>query len=167
MDNLKLGDKVWYASIKTIEKSVVCPECFGKKYLTVILGDDSQVTIDCAGCSKGCEPPRGVVFYWSSDINVSLVEIEKIEIRKDKVEYGFNGYCIANSDYIFTTKKEAEIKAKELSKEHNKKELERIYRKEKNNHTWAWNVHYHQRCIKACEKDLLYHKAKIEWIITK
>ena len=50
----------------------------------------------------------------------------------------------------------------ELAKEHNQEELAKIYRKEKNNHTWSWNAHYHRDCIRRAEKDLIYHKAKLE-----
>ena len=161
MKPFKIGDKVWYASRKTINKSIVCPECFGKKALTVILGDDSTVSIDCAGCASGYDPPKGYVTFWEQSVNVSEEIIQKIIIEIDKVEYGFNNCYSTDEKNIFLIKEDAEKRASELAEEHNKEELEKIYRKEKNNHTWSWNVHYHRNCIRNCERDLIYHKAKL------
>jgi len=157
-----IGDKVWYAKTGTKEKSVECPECFGKKFLTVILGDNSKVTIDCAGCARGYEPPKGYVIYYEWGVDVREVTIQRMEIKPDEVTYGFWDCYSAETDRIFSTKEEAEKRALELVEEHNKEELARIYRKEKNNHTWSWNVHYHRDCIRRAEKDLIYHKAKLE-----
>ena len=157
----KMGDKVWYANAGVVEKSVICPECFGKLYLTVILGDDSKVTIDCAGCSRGMQPSTGRISYYEWKVDVKEVTVERIEIKQDGVTYGFwNHYC-ADNDKIFSTKEEAEKRALELVEEHNKEELEKIYRKEKNNRTWSWNAYYHRDCIRRAEKDLIYHNAKL------
>jgi len=162
----KIGDKVWYASRQTTRKSVICPECFGKKYLTVILGDDSQITIDCVGCASGYDPPTGSCSYYEHGANVSLVVIGRVEINSDYIEYGFNrvGGCmsIAKDTEVFPTKKEAEIRAEELAEESNKEQLAKIHRKEKNNRTWAWHVHYHRRQIRDAEKTIEYAKQKLD-----
>jgi len=57
MSNTKynIGDKVWRATSGTEEKKVLCPECFGKTFLTVILGDNSQVKIWCVSCTVRSE----------------------------------------------------------------------------------------------------------------
>ena len=157
-----IGDKVWYAQRKTIEEMVECPECFGKKYLTVILGDDSRVMINCAGCASGYLSSRGYIFYRKQDIDVSLVTIERVEINPDYVEYKFNNCYIAKDIDIFPTKEQAEIKAKELAEEHNKKEIEKIYKKEKHNHTWAWHVYYYRDMIRRAEKDIERAKRKLD-----
>jgi len=162
MNKFNIGDKVWYARTGGTQKTVICPECFGKKFLTVILGDDSQVTIDCAGCAMGFEPPKGYVTYWEWGVDVKEVVIERLEIEKDKIEYGFLDCYRAESNRIFPTKEEAEKRALELAEEHNKEELARIHRKEKNNHTWAWNAYHHRDCIRRAENDLVYHKAKLD-----
>ena len=161
-----LEDRVWHASRTGVEERVVCPECFGKKYLTVILGDDSQVTIDCAGCASGYDPPKGYVTYRKQDVDVSQVTIDRVEINPDYVEYGFDragcGIRIAKDTEIFATKEEAEIRAKELSEEWNKEQHDKIHRKEKNNRTWSWHVHYHRRQIRDAEQTIEYAKAKLD-----
>jgi len=92
---------------------------------------------------------------------VAEVEIEKVEQTATEVKYGFRGCYHADQDCMCDTKEEAEAKALELAEKHNQEELDRIYRKEKHNRTWAWNAHYHRDCIKRAEKDLLYHTAKL------
>ena len=161
-----IGDKVWYAGRTSTQEQVVCPECFGKKYLTVILGDDSKVTINCAGCASGYDPPRGYVTYYKQHIEVSQVTICKVEINPDYVEYGFDSFgggCrIAKDTDLFPTKEEAEIRAKELAEEWNKEKLAQIHRKEKNNRTWSWHVHYHRGQIRDAEKTIERSTAKLD-----
>ena len=162
----QIGDKVWYANRESIQEKVTCPECFGKKYLTVILGDDSKVTIDCAGCASGYEPPKGYVTYYKQDVDVRLVIIDRVEINPTYIEYGFGRVgCarhIAKDTDLFATKEEAEVRAKKLSKEWNKERLDRIHKKEKNNHTWSWHVHYYRSQIRDAEKTIKYANAQLD-----
>jgi len=153
MDIRNIGDKVWVASRKSTQESIECPECFGKKYLTVILGDDSKVTIDCAGCSVGYDPSKGYILYHKLVHDVFFVAIVRVEITPGRVKYYFDDY-IAGDDIVFDTKEEARVKAKLLAEEWNKAELEKVHRKEKNNRTWSWHVHYYRKKIRDAEKDI-------------
>jgi len=163
----KIGDKVWFAQIKSGEDKVLCPECFGKKYLTVILGDDTRVSIECVGCKRGYNEPTGYVYYFKRFVDVFLVTIERMEIEKDKVEYGFNGCYQTKESRLFIDKESAEKEAARLIEELNKEELAKIYTKEKHNHNWAWNVYYHRNCIKKAQHELEYHTAKLNYAKTK
>lgn len=161
LPELKIGDRVWYAQQKTVSKDVVCPECLGQKALTVTLGDGSTVSIDCAGCALGYEPPRGYVSYWDHIADVCLVTIDRVEATADKIEYGFNGCYRADAENLFTTEEQANIRALELAEKWNKEQLDRINQKEKNNHTWSWHVHWHRSQIRKAKKDLEYNEAKL------
>ena len=162
MSKYKIGDKVWYAQRKSITKTVICPDCFGQRALTVIKGDDSRVSIGCAGCRIGFKDPTGYINYWSQEIDVSEVTIETIEETALKTEYGFRNCYRTEETELFTNKEDAEKRALVLAEEHNQKELDNINQKEKHNHTWSWNACYHRNCIKNAERDLIYHKAKLE-----
>lgn len=160
----KMGDTVWFASANSSQKSEPCPDCFGKRYLTVIKGDGEQVTIDCAGCASGYDPPKGFVTYWKWAVDVELVTIDRVEITPKGVTYGFSGFrgrYSADEERLFNTKEEATAKAQLISEEHNAEEIAKIHRKEKHNHTWSWNACYHRRCIKDAEKQLAYHTEKL------
>ena len=167
--DFKLGDKVWHASFDTVKKTAVCPECFGKKYLTVILGDDSKVTINCRGCASGFEQPKGYINYWEWQAKIEQVTIAGMDINQERdTEYRFhysggdNCYSYRTSKYtIFSTKEEAERKGKELAEEHNKQELQKIHRKGKHNSDWAWDVHYYRQQIRSAEKEIIQFTEKL------
>jgi hypothetical protein len=165
--NYHIGDKVWFANRKVVQKRELCPDCFGELALTVIKGDGSKVSIECAGCASGFEPPKGYVTYYAHEVAVTEVIIDKIELTSTSVEYYFHEQFSPDHNYytrhgdIFDTKEEAEKRAEELAKQHNQEELDQIYRKEKHNRTWSWNAHYHRDCIKRAEKNLAYHTAKL------
>ena len=164
---LKIGDKVWYAQRKTVRETLVCPDCFGKKALTVIKGDGSQVSIACARCSQGYDPPEGVVFHHKQIMDVSQVMIDRVEQTVAGTEYGFRDCYRAPETDLFVSKKGAEKRAQELAEEHNQKEIARVNQKEKCNRTWAWHVYYHGQAIKNAKKDLAYHTARLNVAKTK
>ena len=163
----RIGDKVWYAQRKGVERQELCPDCFGQRALTVIKGDGSQVSIPCVACIRSYDEPTGYVNWHGHVVDVSEVEIEKVEQTKEGVTYGFHGCYRADQGSMFDTKEEAEVRALELAEKHNQEELARIYQKEKHNHTWAWNAHYHRDCIKRAERDLVYHTAKLNYAKVK
>ena len=162
MAKYQIGDKVWYAQRKSVSKKMLCPECFGQKTLTVILGDGSHVSIDCAGCASRYEPHTGYVAYNEAITDVSEITIDRIEETTSETEYGFSGCYRIKENEMFINKEGAEKRALELAQEHNKEVMEGINRKEKNHRTWSWHVHYHREFIRRIEKDLVYHKSKLE-----
>lgn len=161
MITYSMGQHVWWASCQSKQKWLTCPDCCGKKFLTVILGDDSQVTIDCAGCAAGYEPPRGVVFIYEYAAEVHYDEITGLEINEKETRYRFGSYMI-DRENVFDSKELAEARAAQLMDEHNKEEAERFKRKDKDTRTWAWHVHYHRAEVKRAIHALDYHTAKLE-----
>lgn len=156
-----IGQKVWYAERDVKRERVRCPECFGLKVLTVILGDQSEVTIDCAGCSSGIEKPKGFLEYFKQSASCHQITITKIEIKSEGAEYGCHECYSLKEDELFLNQESAEIRALELAEEWNRGELDKINRKEKNDRKWSWHVHYHRKCIRDAEKALIYHNAKL------
>ena len=156
-----LGDKVWWAWGTRKEEWVQCPECFGLKYLTVILGNQSEVTIECEGCKRGYLGSLGNVSYWKQTAEAKLVTINRIEINRDgETEYGTTeSYCVKENDLFSVGERElAEIRALELTNQHNIEEENKIKNKVKQSRSWSWHVHYHRERIRTAEKDIEYHK---------
>ena len=167
-----IGDTVWYATASTVKKSLLCPECFGKKYITVILGDETTIKIPCVSCTKRDQfsyedYPTGYINYYEFQAKSEQVVITRVEIDVDKIEYGFNGNYRADNDKIFETESEAVAKAIQLADKHNQEEIEKIKTKEKPERTWSWNVHYHRDSIKKAERELEYHRKKLEYALPK
>ena len=160
-NEFNIGDTVWFARCKSIKKHIPCDACQGQKYLTVFMGDGSQVTIDCAGCQSGYDPPTGYVVFYESVADSVCTKIDRINITADGVEYitteGYSG-----KDCMFATKEEADLKAAELGKEYEAERKHRLeHTKENDKRTWAWNASYHRRKIKENQKQVEYHTAKL------
>jgi hypothetical protein len=169
----KVGDKAYLASMEYHQETVVCPDCAGKKYLTVILGDGTELSIDCCTCQSGYDPPRGYVNYHSYRpmSEVQEITIDGVEYRKDgdnyvATEYQYNksssSWRTAKSNQVSANKAEAQLRAEMMAREASEEALKDFLSREKPNHTWAWNATYHRRCMKQALKDYEYHKAKIE-----
>lgn len=160
-----IGYKAWWATCKTTEEWIKCQECFGLKYLVVILGDQTEVKIECEGCRRGYLGSLGSVSYWKHSATAELVTIERVEIKKDGIEYGVNGsYCVNETELFAEGERDlAEIRALELSEQWNKEQEAKIYKKVKDHRSWSWHVHYHRDCIRKAEKDIAYHKSCLDY----
>lgn len=168
-----IGDKVWHVKCGTHRVYVTCPDCNGTGQLTVIMGDGSQVSITCS-CSEYAGIHEGVIrgkvshYEWDADVEsgvISGIDIDTTRVREPVVEYRISiSSCsayIVNDTTAFSTKEEAFEYAKKLAEEHNNQEREEVYKKEKPNHTWAWNATYHRRQIASLKKQLEHHESKL------
>src|ERR1035437_9038583 len=81
METYAIGQELFWAKLETVEMHIQCPDCFGKRFLTVILGDDSKVTIECSGCRSGYDQPRGYVSVHQYRHFVVTGKITGIEIK--------------------------------------------------------------------------------------
>jgi ribosomal protein L24 len=157
-----IGDTVYVPKYGNLKKYITCPHCLGNRYLVCILGDGTQVTFDCECCRVGLENPGKMAIYeW--DAAVDSVVLSGIEIREDngkqKTRYMYGCWSF---DDAFATYDEALAFAKIKVIEHAKDEQKRIeQRKETATKSWAWNVTYHRDRVKSCEKDLAYHKQRL------
>lgn len=160
-----IGDIVWVASAAPVETWVPCPHCFGKKSLTVIFGDGSQASIDCAGCSQGYESPKGVVVLHEYKARVEPNTITGMDARQHngKMEVTYWSGCGGfNEENAFGSIEDAQKRANTLIDE--KQAEEKIafeQRKERHDKTWSWNATYHRQRIKEAQKALEYHTAKL------
>lgn len=167
MSKFNLGDRVFIVRQGQTNKYATCPDCQGNRYLTVIMGDDSRVTIPCTGCQYGYENPRGVVRYYEYASEIEVGTIGAVKIVDDTFEYevpasGGAYWCKQESE-VFATREEAEAYGKVLIAEHNKEALENIKKKHKDHRSWAWNATYHRKCIREAEKQIEYHSARLDW----
>ena len=150
-----MGDKVWVAASENYQESIVCLDCFGKKELTVIMGDDSRVIIPCTGCSSGYNPPTGFMQHYQYRATVQEKTITGIEIRSDReTEYQVDNNHHYKESYCFDSKEQAEKKATELVEQHNKEEKDKLYSKAKQNKSWNWNATYYRGKIRDAEKTI-------------
>jgi len=60
----KIGDVVYFASAGQRQVDIPCPVCFGKREVTLILGNGDSVELPCDYCGKGYDGPRGYVLEY-------------------------------------------------------------------------------------------------------
>lgn len=153
-----LGDTVWLAQTESKEEHIVCDTCFGKMYITAILGDGSEVTIPCEGCKRGYWGPTGSETYWKQEAKVFSGPVSGIEITPEGVEYKIpteeGGNWVMKDTEIFSTEEEAQERAKVLSEEITQKAKDSLKNKVKDTKSWAWHVSYFKGIIKRSQEEL-------------
>ena len=150
LKELKYGDKIWCAMYNRHEHvAVVCPVCFGKREVTLILGNDDHVVLPCAYCSCGSAPPTGMVKEYQTVAKPELRAITKIEIKQtSKGEERRYNTChnYWDDSLIFQTEAEAAKKAVGLAAKDMEEQVTRAKNIKKNHwHNYSWNAGYHMR----------------------
>ena len=160
-----VNDSVWYACCRRGETQKQCPVCFGKLFVTVILGNDEQIRTPCDYCGKGYDGPQGVVteFEWSAKPMFCM--ITSVETRSDggkvAVRYGLTEAGSAEDDLIFDTRDEAAVRCEEETAKFNEMERKRRdHSKENAAKTFSWHVGYHRRAVARAKHDLEWHSAR-------
>lgn len=157
-----IGDGCWRATWTSRQYPVTCPDCLGSGRLRVIMGDESVVSIECAGCQRGYDAPTGTVLIYERKPRAEAGTVRGMEITGEKIEYIVNdGWRVLEAD-LFDNEQAALALATIRATEEDKRELDNIQQKEKPTHTWSWNAHYHRREIKDAERRLTYHRSKLE-----
>ena len=166
MAKFGIGDEVWSAQFsRGIPVRVTCPVCYGKRNVTLILGNGDSVELPCDYCGKGnLGVPTGydTEYQTINDPEQIIIEGINVEIRGsgEKVEYRA-GHRIYYDENLFSTREEAVLRSDELRKEYEESEKKRAdYIKADVKKSFAWNAGYHLRNIKQYEKQIEYHKGK-------
>jgi hypothetical protein len=162
----QIGTNVFRAAFENKPFDVPCPNCWGDKYLTVILGDKSQVTVECTGCKIGYEPPRGTIVLYQSIPVVHKDIIVGIELRRfgngeERYVYQLQNYYGVEETNIFLDRTAAEIRAQEFAQQAGEEALKQFFSKEKDRDSWARNATYHCNCLKHAQMEVNYHQAKL------
>lgn len=167
LPSYSIGDVVWRATADVHEHRVVCPDCAGSSRLRVILGDDTEVSIECENCKRGFERASGSVIEWVHSPRAVRATISKIRMENDTIEYGSSDSYYLAPENVFQTETDAMARAEELAADWAAQERARIYRKEKDHRSWGWNATYHRRAIKEANRQLAYHTAALSWASKK
>ena len=159
----EIGQEVWWARFETSESSVECPDCAGKRHIRCIMGDGTEVTIDCQNCQVGYEEfSRGRVKTYDRTPRAEKTVITGMDVTSTKTEYRVPTSYIVPEDRLFETEESALAAAQVLASNASREELDRIGHKEKDGKSWAWNATYHRGCIKRAQKDIEYHTKKLD-----
>lgn len=159
-----IGDKAyWIESNTNYGKKIPCPMCFGKRFITLILGDDSQAQIECGFCSHGLERPSGFANTWEPAAIIHSGVITGVSNREGtKYEIG---RCNLFAHELYSTEDEAklvqEVKLKEVTEQAERWFKESFIRAKKQQ---IWSAGYHRNCIKSAERTISWHQLRLNMI---
>ena len=158
----EFGQVVFIARASSHDRQEIpCPVCYGKRRVTVILGNDEQVSIECEYCSHGCNPASGRASEWKPWSSVVETTVTGIKLEHGK-------WCIECAAYvgsdaeIFTTREAAEEARIVMF-------AAAIERAQACNHSMkyngrkrlSWHVGYHRAAVRRAQHDLEYHGRKV------
>lgn len=163
----QLGQIVhWINSSCNYQKQIPCPMCFGKRFVTITLGDGSQIESMCGMCDRGIEHATGTATVWEPSAVVEAVTIQGISTR-DGVQYEI-GYRTVREHELFATQEEADI-ACAIELKRVKAQAEQYYKDNFRTCTkkQIWSAGYHRSCIEREERSIEWHKMRLGLIKDK
>jgi len=157
-----IGDEVWWARCDNRNVTKTCPICFGKRQVTLILGNNDILTLPCNYCGIGFGEPSGHIDEWEYISQPELIAISEVHVNKtqdgDKVEYRYGSWCPYTAD-LFNTREEAMFRCEEKIIKLKKEQQTRAeHIKGDKNKSYSWNAGYHQREAKRHEENAIYHR---------
>ncbi len=160
-NKIKIGDTIYVSKFGREQIKRDCPVCFGKRAITLILGNDDSVKMPCEWCGRGCDPPCGYVTEWRMIAGVETVVVSQIRTRQtaveNEIEYQAGSYIYYTKD-VFSTEEEALAESNRRAKQHNlDQETKAEHIKGKPDKNYSWNAGYHMRESKKAEGKVEYH----------
>jgi hypothetical protein len=157
----EIGQEVWITRYEPVETSVECEDCGGTGRLRVMFADDSIVSIDCANCGPGYNPPTGRKRVFDRTAVAFQTVITGVEVGRGKTEWRTAASYVVEDENIFDNEADCLARGKVLAAEADREERERVNRKEKDGKSWGWHAIYHRREIKRAQEQIEYHTKKL------
>lgn len=162
----EVGQEIWIGDFHPLAPThVTCPDCGGTGRLRVTFHDETQVSIDCSNCAPGLDAPTGKITIYQQEIRARQASICGFENAHGKTRWHVDGtdcsYRIIEDEDAFASEAEAIAWAAQRQGRYEEDQRKKIFSKEKDTKTWAWNASYHRNRIKAAQKEIEYHTAKL------
>jgi len=160
----QIGDVIyWVESHTHYGKSIPCPMCFGKQFVTIILGDGSETKSECGMCSHGLDRATGQAKTWDAVALICSGEITGVSTREG-IKYEV-GYKSVYQHECFDSKELAEVERDKKQKECERRRDEWFKESFINcKKSQIWNAGYHKGCIEYNERQIEWHKARLGMI---
>ena len=168
----KIGDIVWVGNVSTEAKQIPCPVCFAKKVVTLILGDDSHVELDCKFCQRGFGDATGYIpstyYFVGSAIQKTITGVDtRQDNHETKITYWFGGIGY-DKRKIADTKEDAIAKAEVEAIESNlRATIATEERKHHEHKTYSWNAGYYLQRAESSLKDHEAYTKKAKFMQSK
>lgn len=161
-----IGQTLWLPSHAPVEEMVSCPVCAGQRFVTLILGDGEHVRIPCEGCGIGFDGPRGVVKEYTYTPTVRAFVIAAVvrfdeDSGRQRWTLRADDGSVADFGDLRAIESEAMAVAEANAKAQYERNMESRVRKKKDKRG-GWTVLYHRQCIADLERQLAWHRAKVQ-----
>lgn len=159
-----IGETVyWVESHIHHGKSIPCPMCFGKRFVTIILGDESRTESECGMCSHGLDRATGQAKTWEASATIYSGIITGLSTREGmKYEVGYKSVyqheCF-NSELEAIPTRDKKLKEAEAQRDQWFKDSFVNCKKSQ-----LWSAGYHRSCIKDAERKIEWHQARLGMI---
>jgi len=155
-----IGDKVWTARLEHREFTETCPDCLGKKTVTLLLENGDKHLLECHTCNPGgYQPSRGYVVKTQYQASAKESVINSMEVTAEKTTYRFYNWSCSE---VYETEEAAKAAAEFLRAERENEDFKCfVWKKEDSRRTWAWNCSYFRAQIKNAKRDLAYAEARL------
>jgi hypothetical protein len=95
----------------------------GTRTITVIMGSGEELTVDCAFCAPGFDPPRGQVKEYYFAHAPTKILLRRVSVEGDKVRYGPDSptapsWSPIGVEELFATEQECSVACAELNRQH-------------------------------------------------
>ena len=161
-----IGETVWHCGYGSRVEWETCPECAGTKILTLVRGNGERVTLACAACSHGFEPPLGLVSRRIFERAPTPFLCAWVEVRGSEVRYmetTTGSGSIVDAEDLFHDADECAARCAEINAQHAREEAQRMTANlESKRRDMAWSVFYWGRKVKGLERDLALAKARLD-----
>jgi len=162
-----LDTEIWWTGYGYTETWVQCPECAGTKAITLIQGNGQSVSVDCAACSMGYEPPTGMIKQITYQHKPERYTPRRVRVDGDEIWYSEsgafeNGYQSVEAKYLFASKEDCQTECDKLNHARNlvmkENAIHNLLDKRKK---MAWSVHYWGRKLADTQKELETIRARL------
>lgn len=162
----EVGQQIWIGDFSPLAPIYeTCPDCGGTGRLRVTFHDETQVSIECRNCAAGYDPPTGRIVVYRHEANARRAVVCGFENAHGLTRWHVDGtdcsYRIVDDEQAFEIEADALAWAKAREGRYEEEQRAKIFQKEKDTRTWAWNASYHRNIIKRAQKDIEYHTAKL------
>ena len=157
----QLGDTVYVVQeCRSVPVQKTCPVCFGKRCVTVILGNGELENVLCEYCGNGYEGPRGYVVDHEPQSAVRQAIITGASFTNCKWEFALDyGRTGTGESELYRDEESAEAARAKLMEETKKEEASVLTNRVNYSKTkLTWRVGYHRKRIRDLEREAEHHR---------
>lgn len=154
-----LGTPLWWTGYGSRDEWITCEECQGTKASIVMLANGETYSLDCAACSCGYDPPRGVVKHTFMEYKPTLFIPRRVDMSFGELRYGQEDpesscWRPVEVSKLYESREECEAACGPLNEAQHKTEKERVLCNMKSKRrNMAFSVHYWRGQLARSRKD--------------